>query len=156
MKKVLCIILLVFTVTLTIPGPLPETDYDWEQIDCLAKNIYFESRGEPHAGQVAVAAVTINRVKSVGWPGDVCGVVYQKKQFSWVDQGYRKIRDKESWAKAQRIAYDYWHGRIPDPTGGAQFFHVKTLPYNWKARKVVIIGNHKFYIPFPSRATRKE
>ena len=58
------------------------------EVDCLAKNIYFEAGSESRAGKIAVAEVTMNRVKSREFPRSVCGVVYQKSrnicQFSWV------------------------------------------------------------------------
>ena len=58
-----------------------ETDRD--EIYCAAQNIYFESRGEPDIGQVAVALVVLNRVNDRRWPSTICDVVWQDKQFSW-------------------------------------------------------------------------
>ncbi|HIE75488.1 MAG TPA: cell wall hydrolase, partial [Gammaproteobacteria bacterium] len=53
------------------------------EVGCLALNIYHEARGESHDGQVAVAAVTLNRMQSASYPDTVCGVVWQPHQFSW-------------------------------------------------------------------------
>ena len=56
------------------------------EIDCLARNIYHEARGESLQGQIAVAAVTVNRVLTKGYPSSICQVVYQPYQFSWVKE----------------------------------------------------------------------
>jgi len=77
-------------VVVSAPDPIALTSTD---VECLAKNIYFEARGENIKGQLAVGLVTINRMKDERWPDDVCGVVYQNKQFSW-----------------------YWDGKSDEPT----------------------------------------
>ena len=73
---------------------------------CLASAIYFEARGEPLEGQLAVAEVVLNRMRSGRYPGSVCGVVTQPAQFSFVRRGVipRANRDSEAWQRAVALA----------------------------------------------------
>lgn len=113
-------------------------------VECLAKNIYFEARGEPRKGQLAVAHVTVNRTKSDHYPNDVCSVVYQKKQFSWtVDRP--KIRNYELYAEFKDMAYSVLQGETKDPTNGALFFHNTSADPGWGKRIRAKIGQHIFY-----------
>lgn len=136
---------------------VPGTSYGEAQhkesknVECLARNIYFESRGESELGQMAVALVTLNRTVSDKFPRSVCSVVYQKKQFSWVSMKL-KITDMESYHRAREIAeqmYEAFHlDDIPD-----SLRHVKHALYfdglggvNAKqAQKKHKIGKHVFY-----------
>lgn len=122
------------------------------EVDCLAKNIYFEARGEPRAGKIAVAEVTMNRVKSKQFPRSVCGVVYQKTrgtcQFSWVCQDKKAIRNSSAWKESLQIAetiliFDRQYGII----GSAKYFHADYVDPEWAERKRFIkkIGQHIFY-----------
>ena len=122
------------------------------EVECLAKNIYFEASGEPRAGKIAVAEVTMNRVKSRQYPRTVCGVVYQKVkgtcQFSWVCQEGKTIRNRSAWRESQRIAENILiskkhYGII----GTAKFFHADYISPAWAQQKTLVaqIGNHIFY-----------
>lgn len=126
-----------------------------KELDCLAKNIYFEARGEPKRGQVAVARVVANRVEH-GFAETFCDVVYQKSrdargvlcQFSWVCQGKRHVNEKDpAFQNAREIAFrvlafdDYKH-EIPKQT---LFFHSTSVKPKWRYKKVEQIGNHIFY-----------
>lgn len=122
------------------------------EVDCLAKNIYFEAQGEPRAGKIAVAEVTMNRVKSNQFPRSVCGVVYQKTrgtcQFSWVCQDKKVIRNRSAWKESLQIAetiliFDRQYGII----GSAKYFHADYVDPEWAERKRFIkkIGQHIFY-----------
>ncbi len=72
---------------------------------CLAMNVYWESRDQSIAGQVAVAQVTMNRVESPNFPNDVCSVVHQHKQFSWYWDGKSDVpREEDAWMRAQMVA----------------------------------------------------
>ena len=128
-----------------------------KQIHCLAQNIYFEARGEPTTGQLAVAMVTMNRVRSKRFPSTVCGVVWQKRQFSWTHDGKSdRPTDKKAWRLAKQIArfvyykYDQFrtlsNGAL-DLTKGALHYYAPKLadPY-WAQRKQVTrkIGGHVF------------
>ena len=119
-----------------------------EAITCLALNIYFEARGEPHDGQVAVAQVTMNRVASNRYPDTTCGVVWQNKQFSWTHDGKSdRPKDKQALKQALEIARDAHKNSLPDLIGQATHYHsTKVLPYWAKDKQpIAVIGNHKFY-----------
>ena len=124
------------------------------EIECLAKNIYHEARGESYSGKQAVAQVTINRVKHPQFPSSVCDVVYQRTsktcQFSWVCSSNLSIkRASQSWKESKRIAEMFLtHGHYYDTIGTQSiFYHSKKLPFTWdrKYRRVATIGNHIFY-----------
>jgi N-acetylmuramoyl-L-alanine amidase len=118
------------------------------QIKCLAKNIYFEARGEPYEGKLAVAIVTINRLNHPAFPGTICDVVYDKNQFSWTRVKNRKITDMESWNVSYDIATNMVYGYIKDipiSLEKAIYFHATYITPGWKMRRVAKIGNHIFY-----------
>ena len=76
-----------------------------ESILCLAMNIYHEARGESIEGQIAVAVVTMNRVKESKWPNTPCEVVWQNKQFSWTKDGKSdRMPDRDARRQAFEIA----------------------------------------------------
>lgn len=86
-------------------GWAKDSKKDARELYCLAQNIYFEARGEPIDGQFAVAAVTMNRVASRKYPNSICKVVWQKRQFSWTQDGKSdRPRNKTAWQKAKKIA----------------------------------------------------
>lgn len=123
-----------------------------QQVECLAKNIYFEAGAEPYAGKIAVAEVTMNRVKHKSFPKTVCGVVYQKHkstcQFSWVCQGKSAIRPSPAWNESKKIAQSIIIGkRDYNTVGNALFFHARSIYPSWAGTKRLIarIGNHIFY-----------
>ena len=122
------------------------------EVECLARNIYFEAGGEPRAGKIAVAEVTMNRVKSRQFPRTVCGVVHQRNrhtcQFSWVCEGKKSIRHQGAWRESVKIAENiliskHEYGII----GSAKYFHATYVDPEWAERKRVIkkIGQHIFY-----------
>lgn len=113
-------------------------------IELLAKLVYAEARGEPYRGQVAVAAVVMNRVKSSEFPNTISGVIYQKGQFSCVTDGQINLMVPKD-ASAYKAAQEAING--VDPTSGCIFFYnPKTTKSKWLyTRKTVItIGNHAF------------
>jgi N-acetylmuramoyl-L-alanine amidase len=113
---------------------------------CMATAVYWESKGEPLAGQLAVAQVIMNRVKSGRWADSVCGVVYQKQQFSFINDG-RSDRPVEagSWATAQAVAMiamsDSWAAIVP----GATSFHASRINPGWNLPRLGAVGRHVFY-----------
>ncbi len=131
------------------------------QVECLAKNMYFEAKNEPEAGIRAVGFVTLNRVSDPHFPKTICEVVYQKErsmcQFSWVcSRGKNpKIDDpsRYQWIRqlASDIIYNYSDEDAKDPSKGSLFFHATYINPNWKLKKTVRIGQHVFY----KRPTRK-
>jgi N-acetylmuramoyl-L-alanine amidase len=120
-----------------------------KELICLAKNIYFEARGEPRAGKLAVAQVTLNRVKSTKYRNTICGVVYEKKQFSWTATYNKKhIKNYEAWIDAIAIAQETLENGKALKNFPALFFHNHTIKPKWASqkRKVAKIGNHTFYV----------
>lgn len=119
------------------------------EIDCLTKNIYYESRGEPIRGQKSVAQVTLNRVKSKGYPSSICHVVYQPNQFSWT-KNKRKIKLENSMNGAYNIANDALVMGVADKMlekNNALFFHTISVNPIWSKTKkrIETIGHHIFY-----------
>ncbi|OYW47138.1 MAG: hypothetical protein B7Z08_07855 [Sphingomonadales bacterium 32-68-7] len=114
---------------------------------CLAQAIYFEARGEPLDGQLAVGRVVVNRAASGRFPSDYCGVVTQRGQFSFVRGGRVPGADERSsaWRKAVALAHiahrDLWDSQVDD----ALFFHATYVRPRWAHRKVATIDNHVFY-----------
>jgi N-acetylmuramoyl-L-alanine amidase len=116
--------------------------------ECLANAVYFETRGEPLAGQLSVAEVVVNRARSGRFPASVCGVVKQKGQFSFVRGGRLPAapRTTAAWRKAVAVAHialaNLADGRAPR----ALFFHAKRVKPSWRGlRRVASVGNHVFY-----------
>lgn len=130
--------------------PIPEQTWGTQknrELLCLAKNVYFESRGEPFHGKVAVAQVTLNRVKhETDFKSTICGVVYEKKQFSWTSDKLH-IQDTQAWYEALKIANAVMSGSLRLPNFDALYFHTKQVKPKWrKTKKIVrVIGNHIFY-----------
>jgi spore germination cell wall hydrolase CwlJ-like protein len=126
---------------------------DQAELECLAKTIYFEARGESEQGQRAVAAVVLNRVKSPDFPDSICEVVHQGGtdgrdcQFSWYcDRLSDEPKDVTAWIKAATIAREMIHG-APDPTNGALYFHTTGVSPSWRTqlRRLATIGAHIYY-----------
>ena len=120
-----------------------------EELHCLAGAVYFEARGEPLAGQLAVAQVIINRSEDARFPGSYCGVVRQKGQFSFM-RGSRmpQIRTgSPAWTRAVAIAAIADRGLWESEAGDAVFFHAKYVRPDWSARKTRLaqIDTHIFY-----------
>lgn len=133
------------------------------EITCLAKNIYFEARGESTDGKIAVGIVTLNRLVSNLFPNSLCAVVYQKIQkdednvmcqFEWVCR--EELKDHvpfgPAWKESRRIAkllIDQGYYTYYKMVDGALFFHADYLPFSWdrQYRRVAKIGQHIFYKP---------
>ena len=125
-------------------------EVDEKNRECLALNVYFESRGESQVGQEAVAWVTLNRVASGKFPDTICGVVWEDSQFSWTHDGKSdRPKDRAAWATAQAIAGEVLvaYGVDRDPTEGATFFHADYANPYWteSVEQVVQIDQHIFY-----------
>lgn len=120
-----------------------------DDILCLASAVYFEARGEPLAGQLAVAQVVINRSESSRFPSSYCGVVYQRAQFSFVQEGKIPSVEKASsaWARAKSIAFiahrRLWESEAQD----ALYFHANYVNPSWSRQKTTRarINQHIFY-----------
>jgi spore germination cell wall hydrolase CwlJ-like protein len=118
-----------------------------DESECLARAVYWESRGEPLSGQLAVAEVIINRARSGRFAPTLCGVVRQPYQFSFVRRGFipqppQASRDWRTAVAIARIATD----RLAE--GGAPqalFFHARRINTRWRLTRVAMVGNHIFY-----------
>lgn len=114
---------------------------------CLAGTIYFESKGESLEGQLAVAKVVLNRAASSRWPNSICGVVYQKSQFSFVRGGKMPHIRKASasWKRAKAIARIALDGAWQSEVDDALFFHAKYVSPGWRLTRVGAVDKHIFY-----------
>ena len=130
-------------VTLIASMSADEVSQD-SDMRCLATAVYFESRGEPLEGQLAVAQAIINRLESGSYPTTACGVINQPRQFSY--DRTRSPRAGSDWKTAQAIAkiamQDLWHDVAPR----AMSFHATYVSPNWRGKtRVAQIGRHVFY-----------
>ena len=128
-----------------------------QDLNCLTKNIYYESRGEPIDGQYAVAEVTMNRVASKHYPNTVCEVVYQERfdrirkryvsAFSWTELDFSGPVDRRIWKRAWKIAEEVYDDQAEPRAEGALFYHSKFIRPRWARgkRRVARIGKHIFY-----------
>ena len=125
---------------------------------CLTEAIYFEARGEPVKGQVAVAEVILNRVDSPRYPNSVCGVVNQGTgrlhacQFSYTCDGIPEtIGERPAWARAGKIARALMDGAARDLTAEATHYHANYVRPFWATvyPKVAQVGTHLFYRQIP-------
>jgi N-acetylmuramoyl-L-alanine amidase len=113
---------------------------------CLAGAIYFEAKGEPLAGQLAVAEVIINRAKSGRFAPSICAVVTQRGQFSFVRGGrIPAIGGNANYRTAVAIAQVAMGDDWDSPAPRALYFHARRAAPGWRMQKVASIGNHVFY-----------
>lgn len=119
-----------------------------QELQCLATGIYFESKSEPLAGQLAVGQVIANRTQSGGrFPPTYCGVLFQRGQFSFI-HGHslpHVSHDNRQWQTAVALA-KIVDERLKDPVvGNALFFHARSVAPGWHLKRVASIGNHVFF-----------
>ena len=150
----------------TGPGKRPRTPAERLGFDakqrakaekCLAEAVYFESRGEPKRGQIAVAQVVMNRVFSGFYPNNVCGVVYQNAhrkfacQFTFAcDNVPDVVNEPDMWEQAREISRDMLDGKLWLPEiGHSTHYHAYWVHPSWvnEMRKLHKIGVHSFYRP---------
>lgn len=117
------------------------------ELKCLAGAVYYESKGEPLAGQLAVAEVIINRAQSGRFPKSLCGVVTQAGQFSFVRGGAIPAINPASsdWKTALAVAQVALNDSWESPANDALFFHARYVKPGWGKPRVASIGNHVFY-----------
>jgi spore germination cell wall hydrolase CwlJ-like protein len=122
-------------------------EIDNSEVECLARNIYFEARNQPIKGQEAVAHVTLNRLKSGKHGDSICKVVYQPYAFSWTLKSRAKMNEIKAEALAREIAFNTLLGNVKDPTGGATHYHATYVTPYWskKLEKKIKISSHIFY-----------
>lgn len=120
---------------------------------CMAKAIYWESKGEHLLGKLSVASVVTERVKHDGFPNTICNVVYQrnkitkKPEFSHHIINNTPIREIKAWNESKELAHKIVSGEFKYQLAfTALYFHSTSVSPNWKKKKLVaVIGNHKFY-----------
>jgi spore germination cell wall hydrolase CwlJ-like protein len=118
------------------------------ELECLAVGIYFESKSEPLAGQLAVGEVIANRANSNGrFPSSYCGVLFQRSQFSFIrGRALPSVpRSSRQWSTAVAIAKIVDQELKDSGAPKALFFHAKRVSPGWKLKRVASIGNHVFY-----------
>ncbi|MBZ9783884.1 cell wall hydrolase [Pseudomonas sp. REP124] len=126
-----------------------------DAITCMARSIYWEAKGKDAADMEAVANVVMNRLGKKGFPDTVCGVVKQGSetkscQFSWWCDGKSdSVQEEVQYALAKEIARKALNKQLPDRTGGALYFHDRTVKPDWAKEYVntVDIGLFRFYKP---------
>jgi len=116
---------------------------------CLIRNVFYESRGEPYWGKIAVAQVTWNRVKHGKWGQDICRVVYAPGQFSWTVEPHKRNSriGGPGWEDTIQAVEDFVNGARVAKLDKSMYFHASYVKPNWHtwADRIKQIGNHIFY-----------
>ena len=113
-----------------------------QNLNLLARAVYSEARGEPYTGQVAIAAVVLNRVRDSRFPNTISGVIYQPGAFTAVNDGQFNLAPNETAYKAARDALNGW-----DPTYGCIYYFnpaTATSSWIWSRPIIIKIGKHNF------------
>ena len=146
-------------------SPVPEEPfYSERELECLALNSYFEARNQSLAGQIAVAQVVLNRVKSEHYPNTICEVIQQgptyenwkgnvlpvrnQCHFSWWCDGMSDIpQDKETYSNILSIMQDLLDNKTLDITEGSVYYHADYVKPSWanEVQQTLTIDNHIFY-----------
>lgn len=122
----------------------------YEDLQCMTDNIYFESQGEPILGQAMVGHSVLNRVKDKRWkPDTVCGIVYQRKQYSWTAEKKKPIEDKKTYNLISDLAYTLLANRDSEEATGVTNY----LRCDWRGKVdwwksmtfLGQVGDHCFY-----------
>lgn len=121
------------------------TAVDERELECMTKVMLYEAGNEGRAGQLAVAHVVMNRVRSPRFPDSVCSVIYQRGQFSSI-RSFSHARNAR-WNRAVALARDVLAGESESNVGAALYFHAtRVQPAYVRSRtRVASIGNHIFY-----------
>ena len=145
MKKIISILTVFSVLTITVLRyPTTRVYAATSDLQLMARAVNGEARGEPYTGQVAVAAVILNRVKHSSFPNTIAGVIYQPGAFTAVSDGQinAPISDDSTVYKACRDAMNGW-----DPSGGAIYYFnpdTATSSWIWSRELIVQIGKHRF------------
>lgn len=125
------------------------TPHDERQIQCLARNAYFEAGNQTDRGMIAVTNVVMNRVEDGRFPRTPCAVINQRTrnvcQFSWVCEGKKSVRNMEIFRRARAAAESVYLEQAPDVTHGSLFYHANYVNPRWNLERVTRIGAHIFY-----------
>ncbi len=113
---------------------------------CLATTVYYESKGEPLAGQLAVAQTILNRTASGRFADSACGVMRQPGQFSFLHGGEMPdAPHNDAWARAVAIARLAREGLWKQIAPAALYFHARRVSPGWGKVKIAAVGNHIFF-----------
>jgi N-acetylmuramoyl-L-alanine amidase len=131
----------------TLVAQLRSSDPGSRQLECLAAGIYFESKSEPLAGQLAVGHVIANRAESGRFASTYCGVLFQRGQFSFVrGKSWPHIaKDGRQWKTAVAIAKIVDQDLKQSAAADALYFHARRVHPGWRLKQVASIGNHIFF-----------
>ena len=131
----------------TLVAQLSSSEPGSRQLECLAAGIYFESKSEPLAGQLAVGDVIANRAESGRFADTYCGVLFQRGQFSFVHgHSWPNIRkESRQWKTAVAIARIVDQDLKDSAAEGALYFHARRVHPAWHRQQVASIGNHVFF-----------
>ena len=149
MKYIVGLLLILLTISHNTWAQSKTSD-----IECLARNDYYEARSEPIAARIAIANVVLNRRSNRGYPKSVCGVIHETRdgacQFSWYcSHRFAVPRDAKAWRLSLAIARRVLDKdqRIADPTHGALHYVEKSANVSWTKgfKDYVTLGNHRFY-----------
>ena len=127
-----------------LTGSISAALYRESELSLLARLVSGEARGEPYVGQVAVAAVVLNRVRSDDFPDTISGVIFQPGAFDAVWDGQFDMTPTDSAVRAARDAMNGW-----DPTGGCTYYYnpaTATNEWIWTRQVQLTIGRHAFAI----------
>ena len=140
---------------------IPSSRYDYQEIECLALNIYFETRAVSLADSMSVSDVVLNRTLHTRFPNSICGVVKQghkdnngnmlrnKCQFSWYCDGKSDIpKDSTAWERSRKFARDFYiYGAYIGITEGSTHYHATYVKPYWSKNmdRITRIGSHIFY-----------
>lgn len=122
--------------------------YNGKELECLAKNIYYEAGTENRVGKYAVGHITLNRLKTGYWGTSICSVVYSRAQFSWTLKKKLPKPDRTLYAEAESIAWDIIHGHRVASLDKSLFYHadyIKDPKWADPKEKITQIGRHIFY-----------
>ena len=132
----------------SLVAQLRGSDPGSRELECLAVGVYFESKSEPLAGQLAVGEVIANRANSRGrFPSTYCGVLFQRGQFSFIrGKSWPAVnRSSRQWHNAVAIAKIVDQDLKDSAVGNALFFHAKHVSPRWRLKRIASVGNHIFY-----------
>jgi spore germination cell wall hydrolase CwlJ-like protein len=122
--------------------------YNSQELECLAKNIYYEANIEDKIGKYAVGHITLNRLKTGYWGNTICAVVHAKDQFSWTRIKKLNKPDARGYLEAQSIAWDIIHGHRVASLDKSLYYHadyIKSPKWATDEEKITQIGRHIFY-----------
>ena len=131
-------------IGVSLTGAISAALYQESELSLLARLVNGEARGEPYIGQVAVAAVVLNRVRSDAFPDTISGVIFQPGAFDAVWDGQFDLTPTASCIRAARDAINGW-----DPTGGCLYYYnpvTSTNSWIWTRQIQLSIGKHNFAI----------